>query len=176
MKKYDLPQFNELIEKSTIKPRLKRELRFTTSTAHLSDEEWYTAELLPVTDRSGNTGVLIIEFDDTTYVLPAEFKKGITSSVTGRSQPIICDFCKTWQSGSRAGTIVFTNINKTSNTIGYLCCADLRCSNHVRTKTDASKMSRAQLHEDMTNEQRVERLKVQLKGIIKNIHALPISE
>jgi hypothetical protein len=174
MKKYSIEEFNQLIEKSTAKPRLKRELRFTTSTAHLSEDDWTDAELLPVTDRSGNTGVLIVALNDEIYILPAEFKHGITSATTGRAQPIICDFCKTWQSGTKAGSILFTNVNKTSNSIGYLCCGDLACSNNVRTKTSASKMSRAQLREDMTNEQRIARLRKQLRLILDTLHAIPL--
>lgn len=174
MKKLDLEQFNQLIAKSAVKPRRRKELRFTTSVESLSDDEWANLELLPITDRSGNKGVLVIELDDQTYILAAEFKKGLTSSVSGRSQPITCEFCVTWQSGTRAGNIVFTNVKGNAN-VGYLCCGDLLCSLHVRGLTDASKTSRAQLREDMTPEQRIQRLKTRLRTILKNLQVTPIT-
>lgn len=175
MKKLDLEQFNQLIVASSVKPRLKRELRFTTSTEHLSDEDWRSTELLAVTDRSGNKGVIIIEIHDKTYVLPCEFKKGLTSAVSGRTQPITCDFCVTWQSGLRAGSILFTGVKGATSNVGYLCCGDLLCSRHVRSLTDASKISRAQLREDMTPEQRIERLVSRLQKIVDDLQVAPIT-
>jgi len=175
MKKLDLAQFNELIAASVVKPRLKKELRFTSSVEHLSDQDWNTFELLAITDRSGNKGVLVVELDAQTYILPAEFKKGITSSLSGRPQPITCDFCVTWQSGTRAGSILFINVKKSGSNVGYLCCADLLCSKHIRSLTDASKTSRSQLREDMTTEQRVERLRYRLKNILESLQVSPIT-
>lgn len=175
MKKINLEQFNQLIAASTLKPRLRKELRFTTSTEHLSDEDWAEFELLKITDRSGNKGVVIIEVNDNTYVLPAEFKKGLTSSVSGRSQAITCDFCVTWQSGARAGSVLFTRVRSNGANVGYLCCGDLLCSKHVRSLTDASKTSRAQLREDMTTDQRVRRLETRLETILKDLQVTPIT-
>jgi hypothetical protein len=174
MKKLNLEQFNQLLAASTVKPRLKKELRFTTSVEHFSDEDWGKLELLSITDRSGNKGVLIIELDAHVYILPAEFKKGLTSSISGRAQPITCEFCVTWQSGTRAGNILFTNVKGNTN-VGYLCCGDLLCSLHVRGLTNASKTSRAQLREDMTPEQRIDRLKIRLRSILKNLQVTPIT-
>ena len=176
MKKLTLESFNELIELAKLKPRLKSELRFVTSTVHMSDEDWSETELLAISDRSGNKGILIISTDNkTTYVLPCEFKKGITSSTTGRAQAIICDFCATWQSGSRAGSILFTKVKQSSANIGYLCCGDLACSKHVRSKTSASRTSRAQLREDMDTTQRIARLKKKLHIILDDLQVVPIS-
>jgi len=175
MKKLAIEQFNALIAASVVKPRLRKELRFTTSVEHLSAEDWQDLELLAITDRSGNKGVLIIELDEQTYILPAEFKKGLASSISGRSQPITCEFCVTWQSGTRAGNIVFTNVKENNANVGYLCCGDLLCSKHVRSLTSASKISRAQLREDMTTEQRVDRLRNRLRSILKDLQVAPIT-
>ena len=175
MKKLTIESFNELIAASTAKPRLRRELRFTTSVAHMNEDDWERTELLAVTDRSGNTGVLVIELDGNTYVLPSEFKKGLSSSVSGRAQPITCDFCVTWQSGVRAGIVTFTNVERNGRNVGYLCCGDLLCSQHVRGRTNASKVSRAQLREDMTPQQRIDRLNSNLKKIISDLQVTPIT-
>lgn len=167
MKKLSLLEFNELVTQISIKPRLKKELRFVTSTENISDEEWRERELLPITDRSGNKGVLLISLDTGFIVLPYELKTGITSSSTGRSQSVICDFCQTWQNGNKSGSITFAK-SRTSN-VSYLCCADLKCSMHVRNKTEESHTSRAQLREDMSIDQRVERLKIRIKSFISEL-------
>lgn len=175
MKKLTADIFTQLVAASTAKPRLRRELRFTTSVEHIRDEQWKDLELIAITDRSGNTGVIIIEIDEQTYVLPCEFKRGLSSSISGRAQPITCDFCVTWQSGVRAGSVLFTNAKGSSVSIGYLCCGDLQCSSHVRGLTNAAKVSRAQLREDMTPEDRIERLKNNLRKVITNLQVEPIT-
>ncbi len=172
MNKLSLAEFSSLIETQSLKPRLKSELRFVASTESISDEEWADRELLAISDRNGNKGVLLVSQDDLLYVLPYEFKSGITSSSTGRSQSIICNFCQTWQYGDKAGSISFTK-SRTTN-VSYLCCADLKCSMHVRTKTLAAHTSRAQLREDLTNEQRIERLETRLKRILSELPVEPI--
>lgn len=119
-----------------------------------------------MTDRSGDQGVLVLEPDETLYIIPFEITKGITNKRTGRSTPVICDFCKTWQPGGNVGRITFKKDPKSQNSTTYLCCADLDCSRNVRTKTNASLISRAQIHEDLTDDQRVERLKKWLRNFI----------
>lgn len=167
MKKLTLSEFNELIANSGIKPRLKSELRFVSSTEQLSDEEWADRELLSITDRNGNKGVLLVWLDNTLSVLPYEMKFGITSASTGRSQSVICDFCQTWQYGNKAGSISFAK-SRTSS-VSYLVCGDLKCSMHVRNKTKEAWTSRAQLREDMSIEQRVERLNERLSIFLKEL-------
>ena len=167
MQRLTLEMFNELLANSTIKPRLKKELRFVTSTEHLSDEDWDESELIAVTDRSANKGVLVAGIDEGFFLIPYEIKVGITSSSTGRSQSIICDFCQTWQYGNRSGSISFQKDRTT--TVSYLCCADLQCSQHVRNKTEAARTSRAQLREDLTIDQRINRLKSRMMQIIETL-------
>lgn len=173
MKALDLKQFNQLIEQAQIKPRLKRELRFITSTSGMTQEDWQESELLTITDRTGNKGVLLMAPDDDLFIIPYELSGGIASRQTGRAQPVICDFCRTWQTGSRAGSISFRKDKQSNNSVGFLCCSDLACSKHVRSKTLAARTSRAQLREDMTDEQRVERLKARLRQIIDNLQLQP---
>lgn len=173
MQKIDFDEFNDLVSRSSLKPRLKRELRFVASTAGMSEEEWEVRELIAISDRSGNKGALIISIESGLYLIPYELKSGITSSATGRSQSIICDFCQTWQYGDKSASITFT-IDAKSN-VSYLCCGDLRCSLHVRTLTSAAHTSRAQLREDLTNQQRINRLKTRLQGYIQRIGATPMS-
>jgi len=172
----DLERFNRIIEASPVKPRLKRELRFVTSTSHMTDSDWLQTEMIAVKDRSGNNGVLIVELDSGMYVLPFSVKSLSVSATTGRAQPVICDLCVTWQSGSRAGSITFIGAKKSSSNVAYLCCADLACSQHVRTRTDASKISRAQLREDLDNEQRVSRFKTRLEDMMKYLQAIPVNK
>ncbi|MES2630801.1 MAG: FBP domain-containing protein [Patescibacteria group bacterium] len=172
MKKITLDEFNELLAQTTIKPRLRKELRFVNSTESMSNEEWTDRELLNITDRSGNNGVLIVSLTDNLYIMPYELKTGITSSATGRSQSIICDFCQTWQYGNRSGSITFPK-NRDSN-ISYIVCADLKCSLHVRNKTEASHTSRSQLREDLTIEQRIERLESRMARFISELPFDPI--
>ena len=170
----DAEQFRRIIDASIVKPRLKRELRFVPSTENMSESDWAQTEMIAIKDRSGNNGVLIVSLESGMYVLPFAIKSLGKSATTGRAQPIICDICVTWQSGSRAGSITFIGAKKSTSNVAYLCCADLACSRHVRTKTDASKMSRAQLREDLDNEQRVQRLRSRLEDIMRYLQAVPI--
>ncbi len=169
MNKVTSVEFDTLIAKSLlVSPRLKRELRFATSTADISDAQWENAEFIPVTDRTGTRGVLLVQPDDTVFVLPYTLKFGLTSS-TGRAQAIICDLCRTWQVGVRSGSITFAKDRRASRAVSYLCCGDLLCSRHIRNQTATAKTSRSQLREDLTIEQRIERLKSRLRLIIAEV-------
>jgi len=175
MQKLTQESFSRVLDGANIRPRITREVRFTTSVSHLDDTAWARTELLPVSDRAGNKGVLLMQFDDEhIYAAAYEISRGITSS-TGKAQPIICDFCRTWQTGSRSGSITIDKPGRATGTIGFLCCADLECSQHVRTLTSASRTSRAQLREDMDNDQRVARLKQRLEDVSGLIGLSPIS-
>ena len=173
MKALNLEQFNQLIAKVEFKPRLKRELRFINSTSTMIARDWHEAELLSITDRTGNKGVLLLAPNDDIYVLPYELSRGITNQQTGRTQPIICDFCRTWQNGSNAGSIIFRKGRQPLSSVRFLCCADLACSQHVRSNTSSSHTSRARLREDLTDEQRIERLKERLLQFIADLQLEP---
>lgn len=130
----------------------------------MDDEAWAQTELIPISDRAGNKGVFVMEYGGHLYATAYEISRGITSS-TGKAQPIICDFCRTWQTGSRSGSITLQKLGRNSGSITFLCCADLLCGQHVRNLTSAAKTSRSQLREDMTIEQRVVRLEQRLKEV-----------
>jgi hypothetical protein len=159
MKQLSRDDFPILLKQAGIKLRLQRELRFVPETY-----SWADSELLAVTTRSGNEGILLVG-DETLHIVPFEIKRSLTDTRTGRSKPITCDFCHTWQKGGNAASITFARTDKTSTT--YLCCADLACSMHVRDKTPEAQLSRTQLHEDMTTIQRVERLRRNLYKITR---------
>ena len=167
MIKITLEQFNAYITEAGVKPRLKNSLRFIQSTEAMTDEQWANRELLPITDRTGTNGVLLIGLENELHILPYELHSGITSSSTGRSQSIICDFCKTWQYGNKSGSIRFRKDRVT--TVAYLCCEDLKCSLHVRNLTTEAFTSRAQLREDISIEQRIERLRVNLQTLVESL-------
>jgi hypothetical protein len=164
MKTLSQDEFNGIIQQVDIKPRLKKELKFVASASRLQ-QDWSTYELISIADRTGDKGVLLLQPEDILYITPYELSRRIVDSSTGRSRAIICDFCYTWQPGSNAASITFPHAD-TKHSIRLLCCADLDCSQHVRTMTKASVVSRTQLREDMTNEDRVARLKRRLANTI----------
>ena len=169
MKAFSQERFNHLVAQVDMKPRLKSELRFVSSTAGMTSEDWHEAELLGIANKSSNGGVLLLAPDEDIYAIPYELSRGLTNHQTGRAQPIICDFCRTWQAGNNAGSISFKKDKRSVNSVSFLCCADLKCSQHVRGKTNASQVSKAQLREDLVNEQRVERLRTRLRQIIVDL-------
>jgi hypothetical protein len=171
MRTIPLELFQTLVASSAIRPRIKRDVRFVNAT---SNQDWGISELIPVGDRSGNKGIIILEDDEANlYLAGYELSRGLTSS-TGKAQPIICDFCKTWQTGGRAGSITFHPERRLLNSISFLCCLDLNCSLHVRDMTEASKLSRVQLREDVSREYRIERLRDKLALLAERLNLEPI--
>lgn len=148
-------QFVELAGK--LKPRLRRELRFVPEEI----TEWDQRDFLAVTNKQGNEGVLIVPFLDKVapFVLMPR-----RPNASGRTEAIICDICATWQRGTRSAVITFT-VDAT-RTVSFLCCEDLLCSFHVRGMTAAARLSRSQLREQMTTEERIARLKHRLEAIL----------
>lgn len=149
--------FLPLLKQARIKLRLQRELRFTPETI-----PWADVEMLAITTRSGNEGVLLVE-QAGLKIIPFEIKRSLTDTRTGRSKPITCDFCHTWQKGGNAASITF--VRDSQKSVTFLCCADLACSLHVRDKTPEAALSRTQLHEDLTTAQRIARLRRNLHKI-----------
>jgi len=139
-----------LLKGSNVKPRVKRELRFVPEEIG----EWEDRDFLAVFNKSRSEGVLIVPLDRT-YIIQFRLQKRMPNK-TGRVEAIICDFCATWQRGSNSAIISFDRTDKSS--ASFLCCADLECSLHVRDKTSESAISRTQLRENNTVEDRIERL------------------
>jgi len=168
------PQFDELMTQASIRPRMKREVRFAQSVGALSPDAWRDSELLAVSDRAGNKGVLLLDSGAALYGVSYELSRGITSS-NGKAQPIICDFCRTWQTGSRSGSVTLIKPVRDSGSVTFLCCADLECSRHVRNLTSAAKTSRSQLREDMSSEERIARLRSRIQEISELVGLTPVA-
>jgi hypothetical protein len=169
MQAINLPDFTALLKVARVKPRLRREVRFAPEDIG----NWEELEFIAVTDRTNDRGVLIIELNAQLYVTPYEINRRIADHTTGRTKPIICDFCFTWQRGSGAGRIRFTRLSDMHD-ITLICCGDLGCSSHVRSKTTASQLSCANLREDLDNEQRVARLKKKLGKLVELLDLKPV--
>lgn len=149
-----------------IKPRLIKELRFTPEDITYPE----TREMLAITTRSGQEGVLLVELPHAEYstLIPFILSNRITDSRTGRSRSITCDLCYTWQAGSNAARISCERAShKASFTL--LVCADLNCSLHVRGLTPQAALSRTQLREDITTVQRIARLHEKLSAFLKTL-------
>jgi hypothetical protein len=151
-------EFTQRIDAATIKLRLSRELRFVPE--EITD--WEQRDFLAVLTKSKNEGVLLYG-DHTAAFMLSKRKPG----ASGRIEPIICDLCATWQRGSNSATITFVRNDK--STVSYLCCGDLDCSLHVRGLTNAGKLARTQLREDITPERRIQRLHTKTSAILANL-------
>jgi len=168
MKSLNREQFSTLLKVQRITTRLTRELRFVPEII----DSWDELEMLAVPTRSNKEGLLLLQ-PDAFYAFPYELTTNLADRATGRSKPITCDFCYTWQQGGKAGRITFRR-KTDDHTLTYLCCSDLRCSLHVRDKTTEARLSRTQLHEDITTEQRIARLKDKLHILISALDLQPI--
>jgi hypothetical protein len=172
MRTITLASFNELLKNADVKSRMKSELKFIKSTELMGDD-LNEYELLAVSDRTGDKGVLLLQPEDDLYIVQYELSRKIIDTQTGRQRGIICDFCYTWQQGSNAASITFS-LAQSKRTIRFLCCGDLLCSQHVRTNTKESLVSRTQLRENLTNEDRVARLKARLNEKITQLELTPV--
>lgn len=163
---------NEIIAKLKISKNLQKRLRLS-ALSDMSEAEWKNYEVIGLPTKDNAAGILFIELEHNLYAIPYEIG-GVGDKSTGRSKPVICDFCKTWQAGGRAGSVTFRPERRSLNSISFLCCLDLKCSLHVRDMTTAAKTSRAQLREDITQDYRIERLKDKLTLLIKRLNLEPI--
>lgn len=164
----DRPQFSKLIMRFILKPRLLKALRFIPEQI----DSWQERDFLAVTTKSGLEGVLVI--GDVHQSVVTFSLSPLAAASDGSRKPVICDICRTWRRGTEAGRITFLKPDGTN--VAFLCCLDLQCSLHVRDKTAASALSRAQLSENLTPEQRVERLRQKLHETVSNFAALPVDQ
>lgn len=172
MHTFNQEQFNDMLKTADVRSRLKAELKFVASTDSLPDD-WNDFELIAIADRTGDKGLLLLQPADEFYVVQYALSRSIIDSRTGRGRAIICDFCYTWQPGSNAASITFTQ-PRSKNSVRFLCCGDLACSQHVRTTTKAALVSRSQLRESMTSDDRITRLKSKLKRYIDQLQLAPL--
>ncbi len=148
-------ELSEQLKAERISKRLVRDLRYVPEEITHADKR----DFLAVTTKSDNEGVLMYE----TSVHQFELRKR-GSNAAGRVEAIICDFCATWQRGTTSAVITFKKSDR--HTVSHLVCADLDCSLHVRDLTDVSKLSRTQLREHITPEDRVVRLNKRLGELL----------
>ncbi len=159
-----MPNIRDITATSRASRRVLAELKYPV------DIDWAITELLAIPTKSGNNGVLILHpAQDTFCALPYELKAIRSTATTGALKPVLCDFCYTWLPGTRTAVIAF--VNKALGSHSFYCCAKLNCSANVRGLTDESLVSRTQLREDMTDEQRIERLKLKLIKICELVPA-----
>lgn len=169
MKFFDDAEFGQITKAAGVRGKLLRELRFAPE--QITD--WDEREFVHVVDRTGDKGVLVLELDGQRYAAPYELTRRVIDKATGRSKPITCDLCFTWRAGGDGARIRFIR-SSDKHSITLLCCGDLACSSHVRGKTAAAKLSRANLREDMTNEQRVLRLESKLNSLLELLGLEPV--
>jgi hypothetical protein len=153
-----VPQRDELtalLKKHGASKRLQRDIRYVPEEITYADER----DFLAVTNKAENEGVLVYE----NVVVPFTLSKRSANS-RGRVEAIICDICATWQRGTNSA--VMTLKKDAKHSISHLVCAGLDCSLHVRDLTDVAKLSRTQLREYITPEDRVKRLKTRLAEIL----------
>lgn len=151
-----------LVEQRVLKKKFAGDLKFSSSEI----VNWADRDFLAIMDRHRSKGVLIADLN-IHFTVPFRLQARKASSMTGRVEAIICDFCSTWQRGSNSAVITFDRSDKSSRS--YLCCADLLCSLHVRDLTAQAKISRTQLREHTTPVRRIERLKANLERIISEL-------
>jgi hypothetical protein len=161
------PQFEQLLRATRLPARYTRDLRFTTSLERYDPALLPDAEMIAITDKSGNQGVLLVDLGQLRLV-PFELVRNTATS--GRTKSVICDFCTTWRSGSESARIVFP-YGRTASSVRFLCCADLRCSEHVRGHTSAAIKSRTQLREDISDDARLQRYRANLQRILDQLDA-----
>lgn len=158
MKNISREELKARVGAAGVKPRLVRELRFVPE--EITD--WELRDFLVVLTKSKNEGVLLYDASVASFRLEKRI-----AGASGRVEPIICDLCATWQRGSNSATVTFMRGDK--STVSYLCCADLDCSLHVRGLTNAGKLARTQLREDITPVRRIERLHTKTSAIVANL-------
>lgn len=172
MKTIDPQLVKDTVIQLKISKSLQRQLNLSML-ANTPKSSWEHYELFGLPTKNSSAGILFLEPHDDLYAIAYEIN-AVPAGTSGRTKPIICDFCKTWQTGGRAGSITFRTERRSSNSISFLCCLDLACSLHVRDLTAASKSSRAQLREDITPEHRVERLQAKLVSLIEKFGLEPL--
>ena len=68
----------------------------------IESSEWNNYEIIGLRTKDRGSGVLLMELDGRLYSALYDINE-MRDQSTGLSKPIICDFCKTWQTGERAG-------------------------------------------------------------------------
>lgn len=170
MKSISSVAFELIAGEANIRSKLLRDIRFAPEQII----DWDEREFIYAADRTGDKGLLVVELDGVRYGTSYELVRRVVDKATGRSKPITCDLCYTWRAGGDGARIRFVRSGD-KHSVTLLCCGDLACSAHVRGKTAAAKMSRANLREDMTNVQRILRLESKLQAVVNLLGLQPLT-
>lgn len=151
-------ELDTMLKEVRISKRLVRDIRYIPEEITHPNER----DFLTVTTKSGKEGVFI--FNEIVVHFTLDRRRPNTA---GRVEAIICDICATWQRGTNSAVLTFKK--SSTHSVSYLVCADLDCSLHVRDLTDASKLSRTQLRENIMPEARIIRLQDRLAKTLKGL-------
>lgn len=144
----------------------KRKLAAYTVPAIFADA-MSDVELMPLSDKSRASGILLFESAETVRAAQFEIKK-IKSTGAGQRKPMVCDFCYTLRPGGQIGMICFVLDRQKTRMLSHYVCADLACSLHVRGLTDALVYAKTQIREDISTPDRIARLHTKTSAIFDN--------
>ena len=102
MRTLDIPQIRAILGDAMVSKNIQRRLNVSIVNS-IDLDMWASYELLNIPTKDRVAGVMLIELGDDMYATAYEISSIVDKS-TGRAKPIICDFCKTWQPGGRAGS------------------------------------------------------------------------
>lgn len=148
-------KIKNIITTSAYKASFKKNLKFNEAAVKM----FLDYELIPIFDNKRNGFLLLFNFDTAQYVAIHFESIKLSTDLSGRKKPAICDLCFTWQSGGSISRVTFESPIKGGQAIGLLCCSKLDCSLHVRKLTVASITSQAQLNESIDQSSRIQRLR-----------------
>ena len=104
MKSIDPQLVKDTAAQLRISKSLHRQLNLSVL-ADMPESSWEHYELFGLPTKNNLAGILFLAPHDDLYAIAYEIN-AIPAGTTGRTKPIICDFCKTWQTGGRAGTFL----------------------------------------------------------------------
>lgn len=125
--------------------------------------DYFNYELVSLPNKSKNAGVLLFQINGDWSSFSYRLTRAKVISA-GRLKPVLCDFCYTWLTAGDSALVTFDKKNKKSHT--FYCCAALNCSKNVRDLTKVSELSRTQLKENLSKEDRILRLKLKITKVI----------
>lgn len=163
-------ELTQYLKQSDIKPKFYKDVRLSVLTAFDAS----THEFVALSDKTGDKGILLAQLEQRLFAVPYELSRRVVDTQTGRSKPIICDLCYTWQAGANAAKITFVR-SSDKHSFTYLCCADLACSLHIRSMTKEAQLSRVHIREDLTTQQRIARLERNLIAIFERLHLTAVA-
>ena len=136
------------------------------------NEETAIFEVSAVFDKPRRSGILLCSLGGKLYGVPFSLSK-IKPDTSGRTKPIICDFCFTRQSGSRVAFITFKKLARNRSN-SWLCCADLGCAGNARGLTVVAQDSVKLLQESINTTQAIDRLQKHMLRVVETLELTPI--